>query len=98
LGLGSLVRRQTGRFGGCRGMGKAPRQIGHFGPVIILSLYKIAHSELTVDKWDNASIRVPRRNAMLAPRKIAIGTFDPHQKRSSEGHVFIQHKGGTDYD
>jgi hypothetical protein len=28
--------------------------IGHFGPATILNLYRIAHSESTVDKWDNS--------------------------------------------
>jgi hypothetical protein len=33
--------------------GKRPTY-DYFGPATILDLYKIAHSESTVDKWDNS--------------------------------------------
>ena len=42
---------------GARGVGgdgaKRPTH-GDFGPATILNLYRIAHSESTVDKWDNS--------------------------------------------
>jgi hypothetical protein len=36
---------------GVGGWGKRPTR-GYFGPATILNLYRIAHSESTVDKWD----------------------------------------------
>jgi hypothetical protein len=38
--------------------GKRPTR-GYFGPATILNLYRIAHSESTVDKWELAAPRDP---------------------------------------
>src|SRR5690348_13958785 len=53
-------------LGGSGDGGKRPTCF-YFGPATILNLYRIAHSESTVDKWDNspkdfaAAMSWPRR-------------------------------------
>jgi hypothetical protein len=39
---------------GVGGMGGKRPTCAYFGPATILNLYRIAHSESTVDKWDNS--------------------------------------------
>ena len=45
---------------GVGGWGKRPT-CRYFGPATILNLYRIAHSESTVDKWDNSLQTVSAR-------------------------------------
>ena len=39
---------------GVGGMGESVRLVVTLDPATILNLYRIAHSESTVDKWDNS--------------------------------------------
>ena len=45
---------QTNRALGGVLVDRQSAQHRHFGPATILNLYKIAHSESTVDKWDDS--------------------------------------------
>jgi hypothetical protein len=45
---------------------------GYFGPATILNLYRIAHSESTVDKWDNSPSPNCERAVMAAPIVVGV--------------------------
>jgi hypothetical protein len=53
---------KSGAWWGVGGWGKRPAH-RYFGPATILNLYKIAHSESTVDKWDNSPSSSERPHA-----------------------------------
>jgi hypothetical protein len=53
LGWDLFVRKQNRALGVSGGWGKRPT-CDYFGPATILNLYRIAHFESTVDKWDNS--------------------------------------------
>jgi hypothetical protein len=49
-----LYATKTNRALGVSGDGGKRPTGGYFGPATILNLYRIAHSESTVDKWNNS--------------------------------------------
>jgi hypothetical protein len=53
-GWGLWYADKSGAWWGVGGWGKAPDSRAYFGPATILNLYRIAHSESTVDKWGNS--------------------------------------------
>jgi hypothetical protein len=79
-GWGLWYADKSGAWWGVGGWGKRPAH-RHFGPATILNLYKIAHSESTVDKWDNSPSSDERARSISHPTWSRRPTFGRRRGR-----------------